>query len=179
MPTLAEVLDQFSWMTCCVLDLRQGLWTAPMMVLETTTFALAFTMMMQECDANKVATNNWITAINRLNIWGNEQLHNFIHDILQSTLRMDGVSINNNAKRNSKHNIHYSIFQRNSVRAKKKLNYWQVITACCWWWYSLIRLGTNLQTSVLPHLCMHRQMICKHLFAVHIWLGKCHPHLSI
>ena len=56
MPTLAEVLVQFSWMTCCVLGLRQGLWTAPMMVLETMTFALAFTMMMQECDANKVNT---------------------------------------------------------------------------------------------------------------------------
>ena len=56
MPTLAEVLAQFSSMTCCVLGLRQGLWTAPMMVLETMTIALAFIMMMQECDASQVNT---------------------------------------------------------------------------------------------------------------------------
>ena len=56
MPILVEVLAQFFWMTCCVLGLRQGLWTAPMMVLETMTIALAFIMMMQECDASQVNT---------------------------------------------------------------------------------------------------------------------------
>ena len=54
MPTLAEVLVQFSWMTCCVLGLRQGLWTVPMMVLETMTFAIASMVMMQEYDASQV-----------------------------------------------------------------------------------------------------------------------------
>ena len=54
MPTLAEVLVQFSWMTCCVLGLRQGLWTVPMTVLETMTIAIAFMVMMQEYDASQV-----------------------------------------------------------------------------------------------------------------------------
>ena len=56
MPTLAEVLVQFFWMTCYALDLRQGLWTVPMMVLETMTIAIASMVMMQECDASQVNT---------------------------------------------------------------------------------------------------------------------------
>ena len=58
MPTLVEVLAQFSSMTCCVLGLRQDLWTVPMMVLETMTIAIASMVMMQGCDANKVITIN-------------------------------------------------------------------------------------------------------------------------